>query len=694
MIKGAQAASGDAGMADDMIDLGRLSRLILYVVALAAGIALSIYAMRIGLDTRIWPQFCALIVLAFILTAPVATLSFLPIGSDGRTALVGPAIAIAILAALALSFLGLGGLAIVCIGAALSVIRLLQLQRHAGPIKIGRGVIGFLVLFIAYFIVLAGTRYASFIADFLALTGRASADVYFHWSIANALRFFERLAIGVNGLTDLPYYPLSHILAERVSAFAGSDTGFGFIANRAVIIVPLCLAAFSLAGLAFDGERRLPPSAIVCFVGLVILFNDAFIGNSYDSESHTLGLVFLGLVLPAVRYAMRPMTNIRLTTAVWLGLLLCLACATVSKVTTGFIVLALLGYVALRSTYRRPLVLVGLWLVALAIAYLLFHKVAPTNAISAKLGSIIGNFRVDESWSNPVRYYCVAAITLIMLMLSARTEGGFWMRFRRGQLPLAELLLVAIVASTIPCLVLPIYAGAYYMINPQAWVATPIAVAIGYPLLHRGYTALRQGPTPRRLISAIVVIAFTGLVMAEFFGFVKLRIAQAITQETFIRTGDGSFFVSRKKDTVLKDLRRSVPYLTSASYYWPVSLNLPAIKIIGDLRQLREQHGNDIIAYISPRAQDYWGLSENCFSKSMLIFGVSAVPLIDGLPPLSTQCDQQQVVAYGFFLISKRTSDEPLSDDDVCRLAVAQDFHAVARIEGLAGVDRVVQCKN
>src|SRR5262249_36725222 len=159
------------------------------------------------------------------------------------------------------------------------------------------------------------------------------------------------------------------------------DTGFGFIANRAVIIAPLILTAFSLAALAFDEERK-RPSTIICLVGLVILFHDAFIGKSFDSESHMLGLVFLWLVLPALRYAMRPMTDSRLSTAIWLGLLLCLACATISKVTTGFIILTLIGYVALRSSYRRPVALAVLWLAALAIAYMLYRKVAPANVIN------------------------------------------------------------------------------------------------------------------------------------------------------------------------------------------------------------------------------------------------------------------------------------------------------------------------
>ena len=692
MASGVMAGSGGRFDTDDAVDLGRLSRLILCIIALAAGIAASICGLRIGLDTRIWAPFCAWIVVTFILAAPVAVLSLLSLEREARSALVGSAIAATVLIMLGLSALGVLGLALITLGAAFGLARLLQLQRLAPSRKSWPAVISFLALFLAYFIALAGTRYASFIADFLALTGRASADVYFHWSIANALRFFGHLAIGINGLTDLPYYPLSHILAERVASLAGSDTGFGFIANRAVVIVPLCLAAFAQAALAFDAERQLRPSVIACLVGLVVLCNDAFIGSSYDSESHILGLAFLGLTLPALRYAMRPVTSFRLTTVIWLGLLLCLACATVSKVTTGFIILTLIGYVALRSTWRRPLVLVGLWLAALAVAYLLFHKVAPTNAISAKLGSIIGNFRVDESWLNPVRYYCLAAVTLILLILSARRDGGFRARLRGGQLPLVELLLVAVAASTLPCLLLPIYAGAYYMINPQAWVAVPIAVVVGYPLLRQGYATLRQGITPRRLAGAIVVLAFGGLVLVEFAGFLKLRLAQAVSQETFIRTGDGSFFADRKKNTVLKDLGRSVPYLASASYYRPDHLNLPALKIVSDLRQLREAQGNDLIAYLSPHAQDYWSLSENCFSKSMLIFGASGVPLIDGLPPLSTQCDRD-AVAYGFFLVTKRSNDDPRSDDDVCRLALAQGFHAVARIESLAGVDRVVQCK-
>jgi hypothetical protein len=694
MVTSVTMQPGTGLPADELTDIGRLSRLILTVIALGAGIAVSICLLRIGLDTRAWPPFCALIVLVFILTVPVAVLSKLRIDPAARTALLGPAIALALIVMLGLSLLGVIGLVIICLGAAIGLFRLLTLQRLAPVHEFWSGLTGFLVLLFAYVIVLAGTRYASFIADFLAVAGRASADVYFHWSIANALRFFDRVAIGINGLTDITYYPLSHILAERVAALADTDTGFGFIANRAVIIAPLSIAAFSLAALAFDQERKLHPVTITCLIGLGILFQNAFVGSSFDSESHILGIAFLGLVLPALRYAMRPMASVRVGAGVWLGLLLCLGCATVSKVTTGFIILALIGYVALRSTYRRPVVLAGLWLAALAVAYLLYRRVVPANAISDQFGSIAGNFGLDEGWSTPVKYYGVSVIALIVLALSTRRDGGFWLTLRRGQLPVAELLLLTIVAATVPCLLLPIFAGAYYMIDPQMWVALPIAVVLGYPLLCRGIVGLWQRPAAKGIAVALLALVFSGFVLVQFGGLLRLRVAQAVAQETLIRTGDSSFYRDRKKNTVLKDLRRSAPYLNRADYYWPSSLNLPAANIVRDLRALRTQQGNDLVAYISPRAQDYWSLSENCFAKSMLVFAAAAVPVIDGLPPLSTQCDQQQVFSYGFILAGKRESDDPLNDDDVCRLALAQGFRSVARINSLAGVDHLVQCKS
>jgi hypothetical protein len=170
------------------------------------------------------------------------------------------------------------------------------------------------------------------------------------------------------------------------------------------------------------------------------------------------------------------------------------------------------------------------------------------------------------------------------------------------------------------------------------------------------------------------------------------RLAQAISQSTYARTGNPDYFDSRKRKAVKDDFKRALPLMHERAYYWPGPRYFPVQKLATELSALRVARGQRLAAYVSPNASDFWVLSDNCFVTPMMLFGMTGVPLIDGLPPLSTGCHDQQTVSYGFYKVPQRTSDKVLDDTAVCRLAIDRGFDIVARIASLKGVERVVEC--
>ena len=674
--------------------LTRSSVVILYFILFSAVLALGIVGYRVGLGSDISLILCALSALTFTLALPVAVLSINPPERSVLELAVGPAIVASLLIFLGLSFLGRAGAFIAVASAFAALVRLVWLSRAHVVGSFWHAIICFLIIFILYFVGLAGSRYGSFIADYLALGGRASADVYYHWSIVNALRYFNQVAIGVDGLLGVKYYPMAHFVAARLAAMSNADSsGMAFIVMRAIYFTPLCLTAWSLMALSIDQRQSHEPITTAFRMSLLIFLYDSFGRDFFDSESHVLGLAFLGLIVPSALYAMNPIKNKRFELLIWGALIFCLALVTATKVTTGFIVLVLLGYAALRAFYQRPVLLLAIWSLATATAFVVYRHVISSMSVGTLNASISENFGLDLHWYYPMAHYSITIAAIGALILVAKSAGPVWPQLRHGKIPLLELLVVVLIASTLPALFIPIPAGSgYYMTHPQMWVALPIFIVIGVPFLVRKFSRLGNNGAMRSfpawgLLAALVVVT---MVHAALFFFD--RTAQAVSQSTFVRTGDASFYASRKRKAVEQDMERALPLLLHSSYYWPNLHPMMLKNLVDQLKDLRAAHGNEISAYVSPQAREFWNLTDNCFVSSMLPLALTGIPLIDGLPPMTTGCQLKPNISYGFEIAGRRSSDAPVNDVVLCDMAKRRGFSKVVRIENTISDARIVRC--
>ena len=697
-VRAARTFGEDAGSHENAGSIERVSIVALYFLLFAAALTVGIAGFRIGLDFDGWSGLAVLGGLAFTMAGPIALLSFLAPDRRSVELILGPAIILALLVFLGLSFLGIAGLIVTMAAAIAATLRVVWIAARAKRGSISLAVAGFVLVFIPCFVGLAGSRYGSFVADYLALGGRASADAYFHWSLTNALRYFGEVGIGIDGIHNIKYYPMAHFVSARIAELSGGDSGWVFILTRAIFFAPLCLAACTFIALAVDRNATWRPATLAFLVTVLVFFYHCFGRDFFDSESHALGLAFFALLVPTAFQAMTPVADRRLAWFIWIALLLCLAVTTATKVTTGFVVLCLFGYVALRAYHKKPLVMLAIWVSFAAVAFLVYRQVIDSSMVAALNADIPGNFGIDWRWYYPILHYSLAVLALFALLVTACADGPVWQQFRAGKLPLLEMLGVVLIAATLPALLFPIPAGGgYYMTHPQMWIALPIFLVIGIPFLARELFAFKNSARQRRvwhrsLISLGIIIAMAVALIQNVPDVFMERLAQMFSQSSFVRTDDPSFFESRKKKAVRDDMERTFPLLGDASYYWPERRPLLMENLVGELKELHLAHGNRLAAYASPKAQDFWTLTDNCFLSSMMLPGMSAVPLIDGLPPLSTGCAQQQTVSYSFNTAAARTSDEPLDDDALCQLAKNRGFDVVARIESLAAVDRVVTC--
>jgi hypothetical protein len=234
--------------------------------------------------------------------------------------------------------------------------------------------------------------------------------------------------------------------------------------------------------------------------------------------------------------------------------------------------------------------------------------------------------------------------------------------------------------------------GAHYFTAVQTWWCFAAALALLPAASERvvgfvGRTMPRSGAA-RRFAAVALYLVPVILLLVNLGSLVKDQGRQAIAASLLVRTHDLSFYTDDKKRVVREDVRRGGDMLTEDAFWHPASTATPARPLVDALQRLRHRYGTALAAYASPDARAFWNLRPSCPGKPLLLFGLTSVPLLDGLPPLWTGCAFNSRAIYGLETIPVRQSDTPLDDNALCQRAKARGFSFVYRIEDIAALDR------
>lgn len=685
--------------------IGRMTSLAIagFLIGLIAALGMSL--ARIGFSGHGPATITALIWLAFLLFAPLALLRRLAASGQSQRLLVGPSHLLAFVVVVAASYLGLVGTVVLALASLVACVDLRLARRPAPTSFRGQAMVAWLALLVMgllFAIELAGTKYGSFIADLTAEYGRASNDVYYHWSLANALRWFGTVGIGVDGIVPVTYYPSVHLLAVRLAEAAGSDTSLAFIALRAIVLAPLMLVGFAGLALIMDRTGKLHGAWALALLMTISLAISVLHNGAFDSESFVFGLLFFAwgtISLIAIGESGKSTPSDRATIAAWATATILIVMTCVTKVSVGLILLCLAGYVALRVHWRRPIYFVGLGALLAVIGGISLYLVAPRGAARIGGGGIAENFFVDTDPLRPLVIYGTAIIAFLLAILSAGGPYALWSSLRRGREMRIELLLGCIAAATVPALAFAMVdRGAQYFTSVQIWFSGAVLIATLPAAADRLKSVMDRRRATTRLPWAVgptlLYLPPFLLLAINLPDFLKERGNQLISASLLVRTGDLSYYTDDKKRVVNADANRGRHLLSESSFWHPEIGATPMGPLVNALRALQREYGTSLAAYAPPTDTAFWDVRSSCPGKPLTAFALAGVPLLDGLPPLWSECAFGDRAVYGLETIPARANDTVLDDPALCQLAVRRGFSAVYRIESLDGLalNRLVTC--
>lgn len=673
----------------------RLTEVAAGILLVGILIVIGILVMRIGFPMQGRVFATALLWLAFMLFAPLALMRRLAATPATDAMLYAPGCLLALIVLLAVSYLGMAGtilLSCATLAAAVELRGALIGALPSSPSRLGRWLF-LLIVGLLLVLQLGGTKYTSFIADFVAEYGRANNDVYYHWNLVNGLRWFGVFGIGVDGVVPVTYYPTVHLITVRLAEAAEATTGVAFIALRAVFLAPLMLAGFATMSLVMDRSGRLGGVTALALLIALVLVGDKYI-NAFDSESFTLGLLLLSWGAVALGdLGNTPQASARHRLVSWSSVIVLLVVLGLTKSSVSLIFLCLAGYIDLRQNWRRPLPLLGLGLLLLAIAGTLLYLVAPRGTIGGTGGSIADNFRAGGNWGSALVTYATALFALCLGVIAASGVRAFLRNLVLGRAMQLELMIGCVAAATVPALLfVMVDGGAVNFTGAQVTWCAAVAVALlpaASDKLQNYAARIKPGVVfANRLAGVLLYLVPIALLLSVVGSLVKNQGNQAIAASLLIRTQDLTYYTDDKRRLANADAHRGRALLMQPAFWHPASISTPTGALLHALRELRGRYGQDLAAYVPPDNKAFWNFRNSCPGKSLLLFALSSVPLLDGLPPLWTGCVLNERTLYGMETIAPRRSDVPLDDSTLCNLAKARGFGVVYRIEDLAALDR------
>lgn len=667
----------------------------LFAVGLSWVLAGLIPLCRLGFDPLLQEVFTASGVLTFVLLLPFILLERLPrIASlPQRDFLVGPLVVASLLLALSVSYLGALGVMLITLGA---VITLGDAAQRGIRVNGLRGlwrwlVVGFFV-FVPLLAALQGSKYANFIADQLALYGRADGDTLFHAAIINGLRFFGTASTGIDGVQPLTYHIGAHFIAARLAAMSHSEAIPALIALRAPFLTPLLLFAVAQSSLVWSRLRGAKGNALAaCGLSLLAILGLPAIGlgvGSLNSESFMLAPTLLLFAFTPI-YALFTDKSLILPfrpSVIWCFGIFMIIMLAISKISVGYVFAGVLGYTAFRTYGIRswqPWLLIVTIGSAFLVSFWAFGVSKGQSGVT--LFGVPYYIEYGFHGGHPLLPLTanIEGLAFCTILAARLRHGGLsiWQGFQQRKTVGLEMFAVIFILANLPGLVLEIPGGdATYFIQVFDWAAKPLLV--GEVLAFCGRLRRNRADVVgwwRWLVAAVV----TGAILSSLIGLVVSMVNQtflAASMNALVRTGDLTYFQSNRRKQLRADAGRAIDAPGWAGLLNATPPRPPAEELAQALLDARASGGNLAGLYVPPNIDSFWSLTKDCDGKSLFSMAVGGIPMLNGYYPRPRECVQE-------FSLSGYTApagDLPtLADPAICAIAKARSMSTVLIANGL-----------
>lgn len=501
----------------------------------------------------------------------------------------------------------------------------------------------------------------------------AHPDPLFHTSIANMIRTYGVPSTGLNGVPILNYHIGSHWLFAGLSGLVGVSAFHIYQIGFVVIFVPLFLKTVFLAA-EKTRDKIFSPLNIAVILSLWFFLVDeehflriSYLGSCFVSESFTVSLLFALLLMTYVMEHRRFLTGPEAlknlgaiqTFSKAMILLLMIAAISVTKISTGFVMVALAGYLWLRLKFYRSIG-ATLFMVVTGILFLFLQKSFTNFQANSSQFELLA---MHKTAPHPLVLFYLTHFGFSLLYLCIRMSQIAWKKDSLASFKAldVECVIVLFLIVLFPALTTDLHGDWPYFTQISHWLVLPFAIAFADSIpSHFGSFKIpnyRGWITPRNLLGALAV-----------FGF----------------------FTSIQKYLHTMDVDRK--HLASA-HVSP----LPNEKIIDDLLAIEDlipkPEKSITLVYVPKGNRLFWDalpLCKSFFEKSTVQFfgpSLTGMAMLDGLPEKICTPFSFGLSSYDF---SQTIGMRTITDVELCERVKALEFQQLIVLDEKEA--RVIRC--
>lgn len=544
-----------------------------------------------------------------------------------------------------------------------------------------------------------------------ALLGVQVLDSYYHAAITNMIQHFHISSTGLDGLARHYYYVGSHYWFAAISAAFGVGALMTYMVVHQVVLLPALFMAFiySVAFIAFNRHVR---SLALIGVGAVLFFwlVDRFIWKIYIyvSESNALSFVFLSLALLTLTEMLWGANRERQSSWVTLGCgAVLVALATVTKATTGVVLLGALAYVwvrqsrvSLRGAFGVAVLLFSFYVVVMV------FLIPESRDLQIGTASKLLKDVIDwETWRSVTVVFLLALLLALLVasrQYNVETASSATSPWLPGDSILIELMVILVAVCAV--LAAGTYMGIYFPLT-LLWIVAPLLIVEAVRRLEYAGVLVRVAQYIGRISALGLVLISVSLC---FLALVLISVEHPQNSEARV-----AWPPQRAAETLLAvldaELQGQLLSGNSPSKYIEASLtndraffgrdfmdrfnSATGPRIVKTIREsVNAGVGTVTAVYIAPDSVWFWKYTKHqCRAAPFFIPAVAGLPMIMGLPPANSGCSLSW---YGFENYGTGARTRATTDDAMCERAQSRGVTSVVVLTGTsAGLrSRVLNC--
>jgi hypothetical protein len=484
-------------------------------------------------------------------------------------------------------------------------------------------------------------------------------DTFFHSAVAHMIQTFGKPSTGLDGAPFLPYHIGSHWILAMWSQLTGIGILKFYQLGYVVIFAPLFIKSIFSVVIKLTPKPVNLLSSLGVFTVLVFFSSSdnivsyTSINNVFLSESFLISLcllMYLVQFILSIQYPSKKIENKKwrslfeatcqgMTIISFLGLI------SITKLSVGYVALALLLFLLARSRVRWT---VSGFIVAILSAVVCW-KVKSTFTIFDSSASAFLPWALHKEGSpgHPVMFYFFhfAPIYCYIYLKNCRRA-----RSLRNLDPISEVLMVSIIVALLPALTIRMYGNWQYFTQVPYWLSVPF------------------------LIAAVSSPSFDIQRIADHFRYFKIVFIGVVCALAFV--GISSF-----SGAYFRGLVSDHDHLKIAAHHPEQASNRLIIDALINIDEsVSLQNKRHSLLYIPKSNRYFWGAFPLCegnwWVPAVGFMGpsITGMAMLDGLP-------EQDCVpyAYGFnfYKHSKSRLNVNLNERDACERAQSLGFSKI-----------------